>query len=173
MFWLLVLGASLILWARLNCSNSKACSFLSRYSSSWCSISFSWICFGASQQSQLLYSVAILSLIKLEILGDFWSVKSLGAFLFQGYSFGVPFARLVAASAIATALHIKTLFHWPKKSADEEIGQKRPKGITHAVASTTFSRLPRLAEKHTHIIDQRNIVPVTRPAIPVSPAIWI
>ena len=75
--------------------------------------------------------------------------------------------------ASATALHIKILFHCPKKSAELVIGQKRPKGTTHAVATITLSRFRQLALKHSQIIDHKKIVPVISPISPVSPAIWI
>ena len=65
--------------------------------------------------------------------------------------------------AMAIALHMKMLFHCPKKSGVDAVGQKRPNGMTQAVATTTFSRLTRLAKKHDQIIHKRNIVPVVKP----------
>jgi len=49
------------------------------------------------------------------------------------------------------------------------MGQNRPKGTTHAVATKTFCLSFRLAAKHAQTIDPRNILPKTKPTAPVSP----
>ena len=74
--------------------------------------------------------------------------------------------------AKATALHMKILFHWPKKSAVVAMGQNKLNGITHAVATNTFSLFFRLALKQVQMIDHRNTTPKINPIKPVSSSIW-
>jgi len=71
-----------------------------------------------------------------------------------------------------TALQMKILFHWPKKSALVEIGQKMPKGMTQAVAVKTLARFFKLARKQVQIIDHRKTVPNMSPIMPVSVSSW-
>ena len=73
---------------------------------------------------------------------------------------------------IATAFHIKILFHCPKKSALVAMGQNIPNGMTQDVAVNTFSLFFRLALKQVQIIDQRNTTPKINPINPVSSSIW-
>ena len=72
----------------------------------------------------------------------------------------------------ATALQIKILFHWPKKSALVAMGQKIPKGITQAVAVKTLARFFKLSQKQVQIINHRKTVPRMNPIMPVSVRSW-
>ena len=74
---------------------------------------------------------------------------------------------------MARALHMKMLFHWPKKSAVDAIGQNSPKGTIHIVATTTLLRSRNAGTAHAQMSEPMNTTPVTSPKMPVSPANWI
>ena len=71
-------------------------------------------------------------------------------------------------NAKATALQMNILFHCPKKSALVAMGQKIPKGITHAVAVKTLARFLKLSRKQVQMMDHRKTVPNINPIMPVS-----
>ena len=67
--------------------------------------------------------------------------------------------------------HMKILFHWPKKSAVDWMGKKKPNGITKQVAVTTLSLYLRLVCPHFHKIAPTMTSARQSPIMPVSPKI--
>ena len=61
---------------------------------------------------------------------------------------------------------MKRLFHWPKKSADEAIGQKQPNGTIHIVATTALLRSRMAGRARPAIRDRSNAVVATMWIVP-------
>ena len=76
--------------------------------------------------------------------------------------------KFVDASASDTELQRNILFHCPKKSAVEAVGQNKANGTTQAVAVYTLSLAPKPFLKQVQTIDHIKITPVKNPIIPVS-----